>query len=102
MNWFLHWMSHRRNKNVAFKKKLEYTEKMNFINKNIVMILSLVLAYAIIYFTADNLPRVIESLLGVYVEEDFFSKYKFPIAILAFLLLPIVGWLKKKLDFYQG
>ena len=62
------------------------------------MILSLVLAYAIIYFTADDLPRLIESLLGVHVEEDFFSKYKFPIAILAFLLLPIVGWLKKKLD----
>jgi hypothetical protein len=75
---------------------------MNFINKNIVMILSLVLAYAIIYFTAGDLSRVIESLLGVLVEEDFFSKYKFPIAILTFLLLPIVGWLKKKLDFYQG
>ena len=66
------------------------------------MILSLVLAYAIIYFTTDDLPRVIESLLGVHVEEDFFSKYKFPIAILAFLLLPIVGWLKKKLGFYRG
>ena len=75
---------------------------MNFINKNIVMILSLVLAYAIMYFTADDLPRVIESLLGVHVKEDFFSKYKFPIAILAFLLLPIVGWLKKKLDLYRG
>jgi len=75
---------------------------MNFINKNIVMILSLVFAYAIIYFTADDLPRVIESLLGVHLEEDFFSKYKFPIAILAFLLLPIVGWLKKKLSFYRG
>ena len=66
------------------------------------MILSLVLAYAIIYFTADDLPRVIESLLGLQVEEDFFSKYKFPIAILAFLLLPIVGWLKKKLGLYRG
>ena len=66
------------------------------------MILSLVLAYAIIYFTADDLPRAIESLLGVHVEEDFFSIYKFPIAILAFLLLPIVGLLKKKLDFYRG
>jgi len=75
---------------------------MNFINKNIVMILSLVLAYAIIYFTADDLPRLIESLFGVHVEEDFFSKYKFPIAILAFLLLPIVGLLKKKLGFYRG
>ena len=75
---------------------------MNFINKNVVMVLSLVLGYAIIYFTADDLPRVIESLLGVHVQEDFFSKYKFPIAILAFLILPIVGWLKKKLDFYRG
>ncbi len=74
---------------------------MNFINKNIVMILSLIMAYVIIYFTADDLPRVIESLSGVHVEEDFFSKYKFPIAILAFLLLPIVGWLKKKLDIYR-
>ena len=62
------------------------------------MILSLVLAYAIIYFTANDLPRVIESLLGVHVEEDFFSKYKFPVAILAFLLFPLIGWLKKKLD----
>jgi hypothetical protein len=75
---------------------------MNFINKNIVMILSLVLAYAIIYFTADDLPRVIESLLGVRVEEGFFSKYKFPIAILAFLIFPIISWLKKKLDLYRG
>ena len=75
---------------------------MNFINKNVVMVLSLVLGYAIIYFTADDLPRVIESLLGVHVEEDFFSIYKFPIAILAFLLLPIVGLLKKKLGFYRG
>jgi len=75
---------------------------MNFINKNIVMILSLILAYVIIYFMAEDLPRVIESLSGVHVEEGFFSKYKFPIAILAFLLLPIVGWLKKKLDFYRG
>jgi hypothetical protein len=75
---------------------------MNFINKNIVMILSLVLAYAIIYFTADDLPRVIESLSGVRVEEGFFSKYKFPIAILAFLLFPMISWLKRKLDLYRG
>ena len=71
---------------------------MNFINKNIVMILSLILAYVIIYFMAEDLPRVIESLSGVHVEEGFFSKYKFPAAILAFLLFPLIGWLKKKLD----
>ena len=75
---------------------------MNFFNKNIVMILSLILAYAIIYFTAEDLPQVIESLSGVHVEEGFFSKYKFPIAILAFLLFPIISWLKKKLDLYRG
>ena len=66
------------------------------------MILSLVLAYAIIYFTADDLPRVIESLLGVHIEVDFFSIYKFPIAILAFLLFPMISWLKRKLDLYRG
>jgi hypothetical protein len=75
---------------------------MNFINKNIIMILSLVLAYAIIYFTADDLPRVIESLSGVHVEKDFFSKYKFPIAILGFLFFLIISWLKKKLDLSRG
>ena len=75
---------------------------MNFFNKNIVMILSLALAYAIIYFTADDLPQVIESLSGVRVKEDFFSKYKFPIAILAFLLFPIINWIKKQLDLYSG
>ena len=75
---------------------------MNFINKNIVMILSLVLAYALIYFTSDDLPRVIEFLSGVRVEEGFFSKYKFPIAILAFLLFPMISWLKKRFDLYCG
>jgi hypothetical protein len=75
---------------------------MNFINKNIVMILSLFLAYAIIHVTADDLPKIIESLSGVRVEEGFFSKYRFPVVILAFLLFPIIGWLKKKLDLYRG
>ena len=65
------------------------------------MILSLIMAYAIIYFTADDLPRVIESLSGVRVEKDFFSKYKFPIAILAFLFFLIISWLKKKLSLYR-
>jgi hypothetical protein len=74
---------------------------MNFINKNIVVIVSLILAYAIIYFTADDLPRVIESLSGLRVEEGFFFKYKFPIAILAFLLFPMINWLKKKLGLYR-
>lgn len=75
---------------------------MNFINKNIVIILSLVLSYAIIHSTAEYLPDVIESLSGVHVEEGFFSKYRFPVAILALLLFPIISRLKKKLDLYRG
>jgi len=71
---------------------------MEFIKKNIVIILSLALAYAIIYSTADQLPGVIESLSGVHVEEGFFSKYRFPVAILALLLFPIIRGLKNKLD----
>jgi hypothetical protein len=75
---------------------------MKFINQNIVIIISLVLAYAIIHLTAEDLPGVIHSLFGVYVEEGFFSKYRFPIAILAFLIFPIIRWLKKKLDLQWG
>jgi len=45
---------------------------MKFINQNIVIIISLVLAYAIIHLTAEDLPGVIHSLFGVYVEEGFF------------------------------
>ncbi|MBC8288528.1 MAG: hypothetical protein H8E42_13740 [Nitrospinae bacterium] len=75
---------------------------MNFINKNIVIILSLVLSYAIIHSTAEYLPDVIESLSGVHVEEGFFSKYRFPVAILALLLFPIISRLKRKLDLYRG
>ncbi len=71
---------------------------MKFINKNIVIIIALVLAYATIYLTAEDLPGVIHSLLGVYVEEDFFNKYRFPVAILAFVYFPIIRGLKKKLD----
>jgi hypothetical protein len=32
------------------------------------------------------------------VEEGFFDKYKFPVAILAFLLFPIIDWFKNLLD----
>ena len=70
---------------------------MNFINKNIAIILSLALSYAIINSTAEYLPDVIESLTGMHVEEGFFSKYRFPVAILALLLFPVISWIKKKL-----
>ncbi len=65
--------------------------------KNIAIILSLILSYAIIYSTADYLPDAIHSLSGVRVEEGFFAKYRFPVVILAFLIFPIISWLKKKL-----
>ena len=71
---------------------------MNFINKNIAIIISLVLAYAIISSTAEYLPGAIHSLLGVHVEEGFFSKYRFPVAILALLLFPIIRGLKNRLN----
>jgi hypothetical protein len=75
---------------------------MKFITQNSVIIISLVLAYAIIHLTAEDLPGVIHSLFGVRVEEGFFSKYKFPVAILAFLIFPLIRELKKKLDLYRG
>ena len=74
---------------------------MNFINKNIAIILSLALSYAIISSTAEYLPDVIESLTGMHVEEGFFSKYRFPVAILALLLFPVISWIKKKLGSYR-
>ena len=74
---------------------------MKFINKNIAIILSLALSYAIINSTAEYLPDVIESLTGMHVEEGFFSKYRFPVAILALLLFPVISWIKKKLGSYR-
>ncbi len=71
---------------------------MEFIKKNIVIIISLILAYTIIHSTAEYLPDMIESVSGVHVEEGFFSKYRFPVAILAFLLFPIIRGLKNMLD----
>tara|TARA_Y100001960_G_scaffold309628_1_gene368267 strand:+ start:690 stop:842 length:153 start_codon:yes stop_codon:yes gene_type:complete len=43
------------------------------------------------------LPGVIESLTGLHLNEGFFSKYRFPVAILALLLFPVIRWVKKKL-----
>ena len=71
---------------------------MNFINKNIVIIISLVLSYAIINFMAEDLPNMIYSILGMHVEKDFFSRYRFPVIILAFFIFPIIRGLKKKLN----
>jgi len=44
---------------------------MKFINQNIVIIISLVLAYAIIHLTAEDLPGVIHSLFSPFLEFIF-------------------------------
>jgi hypothetical protein len=70
---------------------------MKFLHKNIAMIVSLVLAYAIINYTAEYLPNVIYTISGMRVEEGFFSKYRFPVFIVAILIFPIIRGLHNKL-----
>jgi len=70
--------------------------EMEFINKNIVFILSLILSYAIVNTTGAHWPAVIHSMFGISPDWSP-TKYKFPIVVLALMLFPIIGWLKKKL-----
>ncbi len=70
---------------------------MNFINKNIAIILSLGLAYTFIHSTAEYWPEIIDSLFGVSLEEAAITKYKFPVVILAFVIFPVIRGLKNKL-----
>jgi|GEM_PF-591691 hypothetical protein len=67
---------------------------MKFINQNSVIIISLILSYAIIYTTGEHWPDMIYSLFDVRVDWSI-TKYKFPVAILALLIYPIIKWLKK-------
>ena len=46
---------------------------MKFINQNIVIIISLVLAYAIIHLTAEDLPRTLYSLRHTYATFQIFN-----------------------------
>ena len=70
---------------------------MKFINQNIALIISIALAYMIVIGTGDYWPEWGHSLFGVSPDWSA-TKYKFPIAIWAFLILPIIRGLKKKLD----
>ena len=70
---------------------------MKFINQNIALIISIALAYMIVSATGEYWPGWGYSLFGLSLDWSP-TKYKFPIVILAFLILPIIRVLKKKLD----
>jgi hypothetical protein len=71
--------------------------KMKFINQNIALIISIALAYMIVSATGEYWPGWGYSLFGVSPDWSP-TKYKFPIVILAFLILPIIRGLKNKFD----
>ena len=70
---------------------------MKFIHQNIALIISIALSYMIVSTTGENWPQWGNSLFGVNPDWSP-TKYKFPIVILAFLILPIIRRLKSKLD----
>jgi hypothetical protein len=70
---------------------------MKFIHQNIALIISIALAYMIVSITGEHWPEWGHSLFGINTEWSP-AKYKFPIVILAFLILPIIRRLKSKLD----
>lgn len=61
------------------------------------MIVSLILAYAFVNYTIAYWPEWIYALSGKKVDWDL-SKYRFPIVIVAFIIYPILSWIKKKLE----
>ena len=70
---------------------------MELLRQNIAMIISIALAYTIFSTTGEYCPNIIHKLFGV--DPDWSAtKYKLPILILAFLLLPGVRWVKKKIE----
>ncbi len=71
--------------------------KMNFINKNIALILSIAIAYSIVHYTGEYWPDIVHSLFGI--EPDWSAtKYKFPVIIIAFMIFPGIRWLKKTIE----
>ena len=70
---------------------------MEFLKQNIALIISIVLAYTIFCTTGKYWPNIIHKLFGI--DPDWSAtKYKLPVLILAFLILPGVSWLKKKIE----
>jgi hypothetical protein len=70
---------------------------MKFINQNIAFIIALILSYTIVNTTGEYWPGVMHSLFGVDPDWSA-SKYRFPIVIIAFLIFPMIRWLKKKIE----
>ena len=70
---------------------------MQFIKKNIALIISITLAYTIFNTTGEYWPSIAYKLFGI--DPDWSAtKYKLPILILAFLLLPGVRRVTKKIE----
>jgi len=70
---------------------------MEFLKKNITLIISIALAYIIFNTTGEYWPNIAHKLFGI--DPDWSAtKYKLPILVLAFLLLPGVRWVIKKIE----
>jgi hypothetical protein len=69
---------------------------MKFISRNIVIIISIILAYTIVGTTGEYWPDVAHSLFGISPDWSA-TKYKFPVIILAAIIFPIIRWLKEKI-----
>ena len=70
---------------------------MEFLKQNIALIISIALAYTILSTTGKYWPNIVHKLFGI--DPDWSAtKYKLPVLILAFLILPGVRWLKKKIE----
>ena len=70
---------------------------MEFLKKNIALIISIALSYTIFNTTGQSCPHIVHKLFGI--DPDWSAtKYKLPILILAFLLLPGVRWVTKKIE----
>ena len=70
--------------------------KMKFIHQNIALIISIALAYLIVSTTGEHWPEWGHFLFDINPDWSP-TKYKFPIVILAFLILPIIRRMKSKL-----
>ena len=68
---------------------------MKISSRNVLIILSLALSYSIIQLTVGYWSDLIQAFLGVRLEEEAITKYKFPVVILAFLIFPVLSGLKK-------
>ena len=70
---------------------------MEFLKKNIALIISIALAYIIFNTTGEYWPNIAHKLFGIDPDWSV-TKYKLPILVLAFLLLPGVRWVIKKIE----